>query len=187
MRASPLAAPKSVRSGPQVRTNGRRQRPPATRTTQRGVTECARGCDPAASRSHGEPFVAMRTRDGRSIGVLEVGRTAGVPVLFSWQRLLAVRGLVVAGAAENTGVRLIALGRAGVRCSDPCRRDRLLDWPEKVVAVVDASRWPCLDGEHACRGDLCHLTQAHTTALSSSSAGPRTLNRRIGAEGLRIP
>jgi pimeloyl-ACP methyl ester carboxylesterase len=81
----------------------------------------------------------MRTRDGRNIGVLEVGQAAGVPVFhFHGSGSSRVEALLVAGAAEKTGVRLIALDRPGIGRSDPCDRDRLLDWPDQVVEVADA-------------------------------------------------
>jgi pimeloyl-ACP methyl ester carboxylesterase len=85
----------------------------------------------------------MRTRDGRSIGVLEVGRPAGVPVFhFHGSGSSRLEALLVADAAEKAGVRLIALDRPGIGQSDPCRRNRLLDWPEKVVEVADALKIP---------------------------------------------
>jgi pimeloyl-ACP methyl ester carboxylesterase len=81
----------------------------------------------------------MRTRDARNIGVLEVGQAAGVPVFhFHGSGSSRVEALLVAGAAEKTGVRLIALDRPGIGRSDPCDRDRLLDWPDQVVEVADA-------------------------------------------------
>jgi pimeloyl-ACP methyl ester carboxylesterase len=81
----------------------------------------------------------MRTRDGRSIGVLEVGQAAGVPVFhFHGSGSSRLEAVLVADAAKKAGVRLIALDRPGVGQSDPCDRDRLLDWPEQVVEVADA-------------------------------------------------
>ena len=81
----------------------------------------------------------MRTRDGRSMGVLEVGQAAGVPVFhFHGSGSSRLEAVLVADAAKKAGVRLIALDRPGVGQSDPCHRDRLLDWPEKVVEVADA-------------------------------------------------
>ena len=84
----------------------------------------------------GNTSLSMRPRDGRSIGILEVGRATGVPVFHSHgsggsSRLEA---LLVARAA----VRLIALDRPGIGRCDPCHHDRLLDWPEKVVEVAGA-------------------------------------------------
>jgi pimeloyl-ACP methyl ester carboxylesterase len=81
----------------------------------------------------------MRTRDGRSIGVLEVGEAAGVPVFhFHGSGSSRLEAVLVADAAKNAGVRLISLDRPGVGQSDLCHRDRLLDWPESVVEVADA-------------------------------------------------
>ena len=87
----------------------------------------------------GNAFLRMRTRDGRNIGVLEVGQAAGVPVFhFHGSGSSRLEALLVADAAEKTGVRLIALDRPGIGRSDPRERDRLLDWPEQVVEVADA-------------------------------------------------
>ena len=81
----------------------------------------------------------MQTRDGRRIGVLEVGQAAGVPVFhFHGAGSSRLEAVLVADAAKKAGVRLIALDRPGVGRSDPCHRARLLDWPEKVLEVADA-------------------------------------------------
>jgi pimeloyl-ACP methyl ester carboxylesterase len=71
--------------------------------------------------------------------MLEIGRPTGVPVFhFHGSGSSRLEALLVADAAEKAGVRLIALDRPGIGESDPCHRDRLLDWPEKVVEIADA-------------------------------------------------
>ena len=108
------------------------------RQRQGGVAECV-GVLLRVPVSGRERILRMRTRDGRSIGVLELGQAAGAPVFhFHGSGSSRLEAVLVADAAKKAGVRLIALDRPGVGQSDPCHRDRLLDWPEKVVEVADA-------------------------------------------------
>lgn len=91
------------------------------------------------SGRRGKLLLVMRTRDGRSIGVLEVGRATGVPIFhFHGSGSSRLEALLVAGAAEKAGVRLIALDRPGIGRSEACERDHLLDWPDVVADIADA-------------------------------------------------
>jgi pimeloyl-ACP methyl ester carboxylesterase len=77
-------------------------------------------------------------RDGRTIGVVEVGSRDGVPILHchgSGSSRLEV--LALATSAATLGVRLIGLDRPGVGCSDPKTHFRLLEWPDDVAEVAD--------------------------------------------------
>lgn len=86
-----------------------------------------------------EPDSIVRVRGDRQVGILEVGRAADVPIFhFHGSGSSRLEALLAAKAAENSGVRLIALDRPGIGRSEPCDHARLLDWPDTVVDVADA-------------------------------------------------
>jgi pimeloyl-ACP methyl ester carboxylesterase len=84
-----------------------------------------------------EPASLLTLRDGRTLGYLEVGPAAGIPVFhFHGHGSSRLESLPLAEAAEKAGVRLIAFDRPGIGYSDPKRGDRLLDWPSDVAEAA---------------------------------------------------
>ncbi len=80
----------------------------------------------------------MILRDGRRIGLLEVGAPDGIPLFhFHGSGSSRLEVLFLAAPARRLGVRLIGLDRPGVGGSDPTARRRILDWPDTVAAVAD--------------------------------------------------
>ena len=78
-------------------------------------------------------------RDGRTLGVLEVGVPDGPPVFyFPGHTQCRIEALGVKAHAERAGVRLIAIDRPGIGLSDFQPRRELLDWPDDVAQVADA-------------------------------------------------
>src|SRR5579864_1224257 len=85
-----------------------------------------------------EPVSLLTLRDGRALAYLEVGRGDGAPVFhFHGHGSSRLEALALAHAAENAGVRLIALDRPGIGYSAPKSGDRLLDWPSDVAEAAD--------------------------------------------------
>lgn len=80
----------------------------------------------------------IRLRDGRAMGVAEVGKSDGFPIFHchgSGSSRLEVK--LLAAAATAQGVRLIGLDRPGLGRSDAKVGYQLLDWPDDVGEVAD--------------------------------------------------
>lgn len=91
-----------------------------------------------AGRTVGEPCTAVRLRDGRVLGLLEVGATDGPAAIhFHGGGCSRLEALFFADAARELGVRLICLDRPGIGRSDPHPKARLLDWADDVREVAD--------------------------------------------------
>jgi pimeloyl-ACP methyl ester carboxylesterase len=91
----------------------------------------------SASNTIATDFI-IRLDDGRSMGVAEVGRSDGFPIVHchgSGSSRLEVKLLAVEAAAQ--GVRLIGLDRPGIGRSKATVGYQLLDWPDDVVEVAD--------------------------------------------------
>ena len=85
-----------------------------------------------------EPYSTLTLKDGRKLGYLDVGTPHGTPVFhFHGHGSSRLEALVLAEAAENAGVRLIAFDRPGIGHSDPKDGDRLLDWPADIREAAD--------------------------------------------------
>ncbi len=86
----------------------------------------------------GEPYATLTLKDGRKLGYLDVGK-AGGPVVFHFHGHGSSRleALMLEGAADKLGLRVIAFDRPGVGYSDPKDGDRLLDWPSDVAEAAD--------------------------------------------------
>ena len=91
-----------------------------------------------ASAADGEPYAAIRLRDGRALGRFEVGNAAGTAVIHCHgggsSRLEA---LFFEDAACELGVRLIGIDRPGIGRSDPRPNARLVDWADDVRELAD--------------------------------------------------
>jgi pimeloyl-ACP methyl ester carboxylesterase len=91
--------------------------------------------------SASDPFprdFTVRLSDGRSIGIVSVGRDDGFPIIHchgSNSSRLEVELLAAQASLEE--VRLLGLDRPGIGRSDPKPGSRLLDWPDDVVEVAD--------------------------------------------------
>lgn len=85
-----------------------------------------------------EPFSTLTLKDGRKLAYLEVGAKSG-PVVFHFHGHGSSRleALVMAEAATQLGLRIVALDRPGIGRSDPKPGDRLLDWPDDVAEAAD--------------------------------------------------
>lgn len=80
----------------------------------------------------------MITRDGRNIGILEVGKPDGIPLFhFHGSGSSRLEVLFLAETARRRGVRLIGLDRPGIGGSDPTEHDGILDWPDIMTDVAD--------------------------------------------------
>ena len=80
----------------------------------------------------------IQLRDGRTIGVLSVGKSDGFPIFHchgSGSSRLEVNLLAAAATAQE--IRLIGLDRPGIGRSDAKAGYRLLDWPDDVGEVAD--------------------------------------------------
>ncbi len=80
----------------------------------------------------------MIGRDGRRIGVLQVGRPDGIAFFHfhgSGSSRLEVQFL--AETASRLGIRLIGLDRPGIGRSDPSGQNAILDWPDTVADIAD--------------------------------------------------
>jgi pimeloyl-ACP methyl ester carboxylesterase len=75
--------------------------------------------------------------DGRQLGYSETGRSNGRAVLFFHGFGTTRVVCPPAEAAEELGVRLIAVDRPGIGLSDPKPGRRLLDWPSDVAELAD--------------------------------------------------
>ena len=85
-----------------------------------------------------EPASLLTLRDGRKLAYLEVGPVCGAPVFhFHGHGSSRLEALALEQAAEKARVRLIALDRPGIGCSDPKAGDRLLDWPDDVAQAAE--------------------------------------------------
>jgi pimeloyl-ACP methyl ester carboxylesterase len=80
----------------------------------------------------------VQLRDRRTLGIASVGPSDGFPIFHchgSGSSRLEVN--LLAAAANEQGVRLIGVDRAGIGRSDPKTGYQLLDWPDDVVEVAD--------------------------------------------------
>ncbi len=80
----------------------------------------------------------LRLRDGRSLGVLEAGSRDG-PVIFHFHghRSCRLEIQLIAGAAQQLGIRLIGLDRPSIGRSDAKPGFQILDWPDDVRDAAD--------------------------------------------------
>ena len=80
----------------------------------------------------------LKLQDGRSLGYAEFGLAQGYPVLYfhGWpgSRLEAA---MLARAATDLNIRLIAVDRPGYGLSDFQPRRNLLDWPADILELAD--------------------------------------------------
>lgn len=80
----------------------------------------------------------IRLRDGRTLGYAQVGQRDGRPLFyFHGHQSSRLEVLLWTEMAFAVGVRLIALDRPGIGCSDPQAGYRLLDWPDDVVEAAN--------------------------------------------------
>lgn len=80
----------------------------------------------------------LRLRDGRTLGVLEVGPRDGPAIFhFHGHRSCRLEIQLIADAARRLGVRLIGLDRPGIGRSDAKPGFRILDWPCDVQDAAD--------------------------------------------------
>ncbi len=85
-----------------------------------------------------EPHAALTLKDGRKLGYLDVGDPGGHVVFhFHGHGSSRLEALMLEEAANQLGLRVIALDRPGIGHSDPKVGDRLLDWPADVADVAD--------------------------------------------------
>jgi pimeloyl-ACP methyl ester carboxylesterase len=91
--------------------------------------------------SASDPFprdFTVRLSDGRSIGIVSVGRDDGFPIIHAHgSDMSRLEVKLFAAQADTAGVRLIGLDRPGVGRSDPKPGSRLFDWPDDVLEVAD--------------------------------------------------
>jgi pimeloyl-ACP methyl ester carboxylesterase len=80
----------------------------------------------------------IRLRDGRILGLMEVGRRDG-PAIFHFHGHGSSRLEVqlLSETAARLGVRLIGIDRPGTGCSDPKPDFCILDWPDDVQEAAD--------------------------------------------------
>jgi len=128
--------------------------------------------------------------DGRTLSWLEVGPPDGRPVLFfhggADSRLEA---LLIAEAAERSGVRLIAPDRPGFGGSSPSPDRSLTDWPDDVVVLADHLDLPTFDvmghsggGPHALVTAAALPERVERVAVVAGAAP-----RDAGARGMVVP
>ncbi|MFO7593528.1 MAG: alpha/beta hydrolase [Pseudomonadota bacterium] len=80
-----------------------------------------------------------RLPDGRFIGYADYGAADGFPVFyFHGSPGSRLEAYLAAEAAQDQGVRLIAVDRPGYGLSDPKPDRQLLDWPADVSALADS-------------------------------------------------
>jgi pimeloyl-ACP methyl ester carboxylesterase len=149
-----------------------------------------------------EPYFTVTLKDGRKLGYLDVGPAGGHPVFhFHGHGSSRLEALMLKGAADKFGLRVIALDRPGVGRSDPSEGDRLLDWPADVAETADilgvgkfAVQGMSAGGPYAlaCAAALpervtaCSLVSAVPTPEIARRAGPRA-RRFLWWAALRFP
>ncbi|MEI9996066.1 MAG: alpha/beta hydrolase [Rhizomicrobium sp.] len=141
----------------------------------------------------GEPYAALTLKDGRKLAYLDVGR-AGGPVVFHFHGHGSSRleALMLEDAANQLGLRVIALDRPGIGYSDPKSGDRLLDWPADVAEAADqlgierfAVQGMSAGGPYALA--CAHVLKDRVTACSLVSAvPPPEVARRTGPRVRRL-
>lgn len=136
-----------------------------------------------------EPYAALTLNDGRRLSYLDVGAPDG-PVIFHFHGhgSSRIEALMLAEAAKQAGVRVIAFDRPGIGRSDPKAGDRLLDWPADIAQAADllgierfAVQGMSAGGPYALacahalkdRVTACSLVSAVPTPEIARRAGPR--------------
>lgn len=90
------------------------------------------------SRARADEGSTVALRDGRTIGVLEVGEPEGRPVFyFHGHPGSRVEALLAERSAKRHGLRLIALDRPGYGLSEAAPTRQILDWPRDVAEIAD--------------------------------------------------
>lgn len=85
-----------------------------------------------------EPFSSIRLRDGRTLAYLDVGQQAAPTVIHCHgSGSSRLEALLLADAANDLGVRLIAIDRPGIGRSDPHSYPSILDWADDVTQLAD--------------------------------------------------
>lgn len=80
----------------------------------------------------------MQLKDGRTLGYALYGDPDGLPVFyFHGFPASRLEGRLPAGAAAETGIRLIAPDRPGFGLSDFAVGRKILDWPQDVLELAD--------------------------------------------------
>ncbi len=83
-------------------------------------------------------FSTLQLRDGRTLGLAEVGHPDGFPIFhFHGNGTSRLEVFLVQAAAKQAFVRLIGLDRPGIGASAAKSGYRLLDWPDDVIEVAD--------------------------------------------------
>jgi pimeloyl-ACP methyl ester carboxylesterase len=141
----------------------------------------------------GEPYATLTLKDGRKLGYLDVGAASGHPVFhFHGHGSSRLEALMLEGAANKLGLRVIALDRPGIGRSDPKDGDRLLDWPDDVAEAADqlglarfAVQGMSAGGPYALA--CAHSYPARVTACALVSAvPPPAIARRAGPRARRL-
>ncbi len=114
----------------------------------------------------------IKLRDGRNIGIHQVGNGDGFPV-FHFHGLTSSRLEVelMASAAAEAGIRLIGLERPGVGLSGMKKGYRILDWPDDVLEVADSLGIAAFAVEGASAGGAYALACAYRIPERVSSCG----------------
>jgi pimeloyl-ACP methyl ester carboxylesterase len=135
----------------------------------------------------------VRLRDGRSLGIVSVGRDDGFPIIHCHgSRSSRLEVELLAAQAREEGVRLLGLDRPGIGRSDPKPGSRLLDWPDDVVEVADRLGIERFAVEGLSAGGpyalacACKIPQRLTACGLISTFSPPDLIRRAGTRSMRI-
>jgi len=88
--------------------------------------------------SNAEAVSTIQLRDGRVLAYLEVGKSDG-PVVIHCHGSGSSRleALIMADAANEVGIRLVALDRPGIGRSDPHPYVNIADWTNDLAEFVD--------------------------------------------------
>jgi pimeloyl-ACP methyl ester carboxylesterase len=136
--------------------------------------------------------LTLPLRDGRRVGVMAVGPSAGFPVVHCHgSGSSRLEAQLLAPAATAAGVRLIGLDRPGIGCSDPKPGYRLLDWPDDVAQVADALGLARFAVQGVSAGGPFALACAHrlphrlTACGLVSTIAPPDLLRQAGPASMR--
>jgi pimeloyl-ACP methyl ester carboxylesterase len=140
-----------------------------------------------------EPFSTIRLRDGRILAHLEVGKKDG-PVVIHCHGSGSSRleAWLMADAANEVGIRLIALDRPGVGRPDPHRYLNVAGWTDDVAELADqlgleefAVQGMSNAGPYAL---ACAYKFPHTLRACGliSTASPREVVRKAGPAWMRF-
>jgi pimeloyl-ACP methyl ester carboxylesterase len=135
----------------------------------------------------------VRLRDGRSIGIVSVGRDDGFPIIHAHgSDMSRLEVKLFAAQADAAGVRLIGLDRPGVGRSDPKPGSRLLDWPDDVLELADHLGIERFAVEGLSAGGPYALACASKIPQRLTACGlispfpPPDLTRRAGTRSMRM-